>query len=375
MPSISNIYNNYRANRGDLQSSSSKAALKIGRTDLAKNIIHIKNIRDNNKINDLNKKIRILSLLRKPRQSEVKSLSFAKENLNKRIDKRETRLLKKGGISEEISSQTTHRLARKILEQNPGFLRPSWDDKKGQHVEKALYDLYTNDKPIGHSPLKENEKKVFFNSLFEMSKKNEIIIQPQSGTPLLALRSNQKEAFNEFAYFIIPNRSKQKSEGQHSRIALSFDSQHAKTVLPLLASIVSKDKSIDCAKIMGPDEQGMRADSAIIYFEHTNAGQIQKVVNNLKEEMGNMLTPHTPIGMKSRYPGISYSEFSNIHPDGKEASTSHGMARAEILTSAIKTYVMQRERSATKLEQIIDNTFQKCGYAIRDTALLDSSSN
>ncbi|GEM75451.1 hypothetical protein VSA01S_15630 [Vibrio sagamiensis NBRC 104589] len=347
--------------------------MKIGRTDLAKDIIHIKNVRDNIKINELNNKIHIFSVVRS-RQSEVKSLSLAKDKLDKKIDKRETRLLKKGTFSEEISSQTTHRLARKILEQHPRFLERSWDEKKETQVEKTLYDLYANDKPIGHSPLKENDKKVFFYSLFEMSKKNKIIIQSQSGIPLSVLRSNKKAAFSEFAYFIIPNRSKQKSEGQHSRIALSFDSQYAKTVLPLLASIVSKEKSIDCAKIMGPDEQGVRTDSAIIYFEHTNADKIEKVVNNLREKLGGMLTPHTPIGMKSKYPGISYSEFSNIHPDGKKASTSHGMARAEILTSAIKTYVMQSERSATNLEQIIDNTFQKSGYAIRDTALLDSSS-
>ncbi|MBE4085721.1 hypothetical protein HJ107_02535 [Vibrio parahaemolyticus] len=376
MNRISNIYHNFRANQSELLSASSSSALIIGKLELAKNIISVKNARDNKKVNELCQNRGIFTSLGKGYESKVKSLDASIENLKGKIHKREERFRKEDNSSEldnltdKTSSYTTYRLAKIAIEKNPEVLTRPWNNLMEKKIEDTLYDIYAANKPRGHNSLNDNEKLELLSSICEASGRKDIFIQPQSGHSFVDLIKNKKSAFDEFAYFIHPKVGRNYHDGSHSRIALTVDSHKAKQIVPFLAEIVAKEQCIDCAKIMGPDEQGVRTDSAIIYFNGSDINKANEVAKQIKTIIGDTLISHTPIGMKCLIPGVSYSEFSNIHPDGGEASTSHGMARAQILTSAIKSYVMQGYTSSKQLEQVIDNKFKISGYNHKDNALL-----
>ncbi|WP_182036410.1 hypothetical protein [Vibrio diabolicus] len=134
MNRIINIYHNFRANQSELLSASSSSALIIGKLELAKNIISVKNARDNKKVNELCQNRRIFTSLGKGYESKVKSLDASIENLKGKIHKREERFRKEDNSSEldnltdKTSSYTTYRLAKIAIEKNPEVLTRPWSN-------------------------------------------------------------------------------------------------------------------------------------------------------------------------------------------------------------------------------------------------------
>ncbi|EHK2924841.1 hypothetical protein J7Y46_004736 [Vibrio parahaemolyticus] len=134
MNRISNIYHNFRANQSELLSASSSSALIIGKLELAKNIISVKNARDNKKVNELCQNRGIFTSLGKGYESKVKSLDASIENLKGKIHKREERFRKEDNSSEldnltdKTSSYTTYRLAKIAIEKNPEVLTRPWSN-------------------------------------------------------------------------------------------------------------------------------------------------------------------------------------------------------------------------------------------------------
>ncbi|WP_076588374.1 T3SS effector HopA1 family protein [Vibrio ostreicida] len=357
---------------------SSSSALKLGKLALAEKIISVKNIADKEKITNL--KDRLDRLSKKP---QARELSLSIQELENKVVSRGEKLRKAkaaaklAGRPQTTSSESVYQQALTVIKSDPKILRSRWDTKLQSRVESMLYDVYADAKPKGMRPLNQQQKTDLMLAIDRARKNKNINVTPQNldAKPFPLDLDNLAPAFDEFAYFISPQEMRLENDGPHSRIALTVDSHKARELVPFLADIVAKEPCIESAKIMGPDEQGNRTDSAIIYFNHADIKKANEISEKISQKIGHTLLPHTPTGMKCLTPGVSYSEFSDIHPDGGKTSSSHGLARAQILTSAIKSYARHGGLSVKHLEREIDAKFEKSGYNRQDNALLKTSSS
>ncbi|MDE1214919.1 T3SS effector HopA1 family protein [Vibrio aestuarianus] len=178
-------------------------------------------------------------------------------------------------------------------------------------------------------------------------------------------------------YYFSPLSIRKQESREHSRITLTLQSSKVKDVLPSLAEMVRDNPFIRVSKVTGPDYLGTRTDSFIFYLQGTDIGEALKLVEQLNgnSTIKEALIDHTPMGMKSLAPGVSYSEFSSISPIGGIPRSSHGFLRAQIITSAIAKWAKQEDRTKLKLYQYIDKEFSRCGYDPKDSALLSKKSN
>ncbi|MDE1222250.1 T3SS effector HopA1 family protein [Vibrio aestuarianus] len=281
-------------------------------------------------------------------------------------------------LSVRLSSTSIYEQASRFVHEYPGIL-----SKADPSLFSAqLYRMYADDTHPDMKGLNKIQKEELCDRLSEIRQKGEVHI------------SEQSPGFSEFLpnkfghnHFISPlsDRADRADRGEpkiHSRLTLTLQSSKVKDVLCFLAGMVRDNPSIIVGKMLSPDSQGFRTDSVILYLQDTDIDKARELAAQLNDDptLKAALIDHTPMGMKSLAPGVSYSEFSNIFPPGIPGicvigGSSHGRSMSYIVASAIAKWAKQEDRTDPKLYQYIAQEFRMCGYDPKDSALLSKKSN
>ncbi|MDE1238733.1 T3SS effector HopA1 family protein [Vibrio aestuarianus] len=270
-------------------------------------------------------------------------------------------------LSVRLSSTSIYEQASRFVHEYPGIL-----SKADPSLFSALlYKMYADDTHPDMKGLNKIQKEELCDRLSEIRQKGEVHI------------SEQSPGFSEF----LPNKfghnhvisplSDRADRGEpkiHSRLTLTLQSSKVKDVLRFLAGMVRDNPSIIVGKMLSPDSQGFRTDSVILYLQDTDIDKARELAAQLNDDptLKAALIDHTPMGMKSLAPGVSYSEFSNIFPPGICVidGSSHGRSMSYIVASAIVKWAKQEDRTDPKLYQYIAQEFRMCGYDPNDRVLL-----
>ena len=274
--------------------------------------------------------------------------------------------------AERTSSASIYEQASRFVHEYPDIL--SRNDL--ELLSNQLYKMYTADTHPDMKALDSTQKEQLVNVLSGIHQKKKVGIIPQSPHyPRFELLNSYILA-RRFNYFVSPLSYREGSE-INSRITLALQSSKVKDVLPFLAKMVRDNSYIENSKILSPDYQGIRTDSFIFYLQGADIDKAREIVAQLNDNrtIKEALIDHTPMGMKSLTPGVSYSEFSSIVSVGGTLDSSHGRTRSYILASAIAKWAKQEDRTEPKLYQYIDEEFSRYGYDPKDSALLSKKSN
>ncbi|MDE1250838.1 T3SS effector HopA1 family protein [Vibrio aestuarianus] len=280
-------------------------------------------------------------------------------------------------LSVRLSSASIYEQASRFVHEYPGILSKA--DPLGLGFSALLYKMYADDTHPDMKGLNKIQKEELCDRLSEIRQKGEVHI------------SEQSPGFSEFLpnkfghnYFISPlsDRADRGEPKIHSRLTLTLQSSKVKDVLCFLAGMVRDNPSIIVGKMLSPDSQGFRTESVILYLQDTDIDKARELAAQLNDDptLKAALIDHTPMGMKSLAPGVSYSEFSNIFPPGLPGicvigGSSHGRSMSYIVASAIAKWAKQEDRTDPKLYQYIAQEFRMCGYDPKDSALLSKKSN
>ncbi|GKX29627.1 hypothetical protein SH1V18_21070 [Vallitalea longa] len=240
---------------------------------------------------------------------------------------------------------------------------------------KDIYDLYKVNVPEYDEPktLTDSEKEAFKNQMIAVeSRFKGLRMFGQSS------KSTIKRAFSsgktEFAYFVTDRRSKKIGEGS-ARTTLSFDPKKAKEAFELLATYMEDIKRspeasyISSFKVLGPNHQGVRTDSAIIYLTTGNKEIIDKIVKEVDKRFkkaGIEMYDHAPLGMKNWAPGFSFSQQGPF-------SSSHGFARSKIINDATDILVNDADSDLSKeaMKKALQDSLKMNGYDTDKPEFLD----
>ncbi|MDE1347776.1 T3SS effector HopA1 family protein [Vibrio aestuarianus] len=236
--------------------------------------------------------------------------------------------------------------------------------------------MYADDTHPDMKGLNKAQKDELCDSLFKIHQKGEVQIIPQNlHYSRFELLKRYLQAYR-FNYYIRPLPDREGSK-IHSRLTLALQSSKVKDVLHLLAEMVRDNPDIIRGKIWSPNLLGTKTDTFIFYSRVANIGEARKLAEQLNgiSTIKQALIDHTPMGMKSLAPGVSYSEFSSIIPVGGILHSSHGHIRSYILASAIAKWAEQKNRTERELNRYIAQEFRMCGYDPKDCALLSKESN
>lgn len=174
----------------------------------------------------------------------------------------------------------------------------------------------------------------------------------------------------DFAFYMSykDNNSVDASEGE-GRLTLSFDPKKADKAFELLGTYlksVEKTKTgrkINSLKVLGPDYQGTRTDSGIIYLNTSDNSVVEQIGKELAQLFGSagiQLYDHTPMGMKRIDKGMSFSQRGPY-------SSSHGFARAKIIDDAVNVYLKGGKMT---MEQALTEAIKRNGYDEEDPSIL-----
>ncbi|GMQ62121.1 T3SS effector HopA1 family protein [Vallitalea maricola] len=240
---------------------------------------------------------------------------------------------------------------------------------------KDIYNLYKVNVPEYDEPktLTDSEKEAFKNQLVAVEGKYKglrMYGQSSKTTIKKALRDRKKD----FAYFIRDIRSKKVEQG-NSRTTLSFDPKKSKEAFELLAKYMEDIKRspeasyINGLKVLGPNYQGERTDSAIIYLTTSDKEIIDKIVKELDDRFkkaGIEMYDHAPLGMKKWSPGFSFSQQGPF-------SSSHGMARSKIINDATDILVKDADSDLSQeaLKKALQESLKMNGYDTDKPEFLD----
>lgn len=275
-------------------------------------------------------------------------------------------------LSVRLSSTSIYEQASRFVHEYPDIL--SRNDL--ELLSNQLYKMYADDTHPDMKALDSTQKEQLVNVLSGIHQKKKVGIIPQNPHyPRFELLNSYILA-RRFNYFVSPLSYREGSE-INSRITLALQSSKVKDVLPFLAKMVRDNSYIENSKILSPDCQGIRTDSFIFYLQGADIDKAREIVAQLNDNrtIKEALIDHTPMGMKSLTPGVSYSEFSSIVSVGGTLDSSHGRTRSYILASAIAKWAKQEDRTEPKLYQYIDEEFSRYGYDPKDSALLSKKSN
>ncbi|GMQ57445.1 hypothetical protein AN1V17_18400 [Vallitalea sediminicola] len=240
---------------------------------------------------------------------------------------------------------------------------------------KDIYNLYKVNVPEYDEPktLTDSEKETFKNQLIAVETKFKglrMYGQSSKTTIKKALRAGKKD----FAYFVRDKRSKKIEQG-NSRITLSFDPKKAKEAFELLATYIEDIKRspeasyINAFKVLGPNHQGVRTDSAIMYLSTSDKEIIDKIVKELDDRFkkaGIEMYDHAPFGMKKWSSGFSFSQQGPF-------SSSHGMARSKIINDATDILVKDVDSDLSKeaMKKALQESLKMNGYDTDKPEFLD----
>ncbi|WP_113671825.1 T3SS effector HopA1 family protein [Vallitalea guaymasensis] len=240
---------------------------------------------------------------------------------------------------------------------------------------KDIYNLYKVNVPEYDEPktLTESEKEAFKNQMIAVEDKYKglkMFGQSSKTTIKQALREGKKD----FAYFVRDKRSKKIEQG-NARTTLSFDPKKAKEAFELLANYMEDIKRspeasyISAFKVLGPNYQGERTDSAIMYLTTSDKTIIDKIVKELDarfKKAGIEMYDHAPLGMKNWSPGFSFSHQGPF-------SSSHGIARSKIINDATDILVKDVDSDLSKeaMKKALQESLKMNGYDIDKPEFLD----
>lgn len=242
------------------------------------------------------------------------------------------------------------------------------------------YNIYKTNRPdyteggTKQATLTDEEKKQFSQKMVDMEKK-------YAGTLKMFGQGNQKKNIQyavdkgsgDFAYFMRPIRDKEQEKGGgDSRITLSIDPKKADQAFQALAGYLSlmKDsevgKSIKSLKLLGPNYQGDRTDSSIIYLDTTDSSVVKDLANDIKAILDSKdikMYDHTPYGMEKVETGFSFSQRGPY-------SSSHGMARSKVIDDTVMNYIANSKLS---MEDALRHALVINGYNPDDASRLDKN--
>ncbi len=282
--------------------------------------------------------------------------------------------------------------------ENKKYLQLKAKERK-KILENVAYAVYVDDRPLEVKPLTENEQKAMLNKIEEVVNKykGKVNITPQT------VFFNEGDIFHndyflnngfskwkktfpmdalaEFAYFIEPKFSKPKP--YKARLSLAFTPKFGGEIFEKLAQFIVKGKNkklVNELKMMGPQVQGTRTDSGVIYLNTDNEAEILKVTKELLNYIDeSFFYDHVPLGMQPVSKGISAAIYN---PKG---STSHGEAMANVAAEivseywkaqhSLKTYLKNRgknkqETRLSDLDKLIQKTLREKGFDPKDPSRL-----
>ena len=147
-----------------------------------------------------------------------------------------------------------------------------------------------------------------------------------------------------------------------ARVNINIQPEYSAKLTEALARLcASGNKSIIEAKVIAPEGQGRRIESAAIYLQPglnnatTIASQLQQLLP------AEAFVAHTPVGMHSVADGLSYSENSSKN---QLSNGSHSLERAMILKRVLDN------PDKIPLDEKLKTAFTKAGYQLDNPALV-----
>jgi hypothetical protein len=226
-------------------------------------------------------------------------------------------------------------------------------------IKNIAYDIYKHDLPYGENHkglyiLSESDQKNFLRGVKDIADtyKDELLIFPQrqgalgytfSERTIDELYSLENEN-HEFAYCMKVKKGfiKEMTDDEITRknkyeviarLTLCFNPKWVIDICQKLAEFLVNSQMSSFVwqlKVLGPNYQGKRTDSAVIYLETGYPGDIERIAQGLDEVILNGdRFDHVPYGMRELYKGISTSE------ELQGGSSSHGESRALSVYDAV----------------------------------------
>lgn len=241
-----------------------------------------------------------------------------------------------------------------------------------------IYDLYAENVPQYDEPktLSDDEKDAYKEAMIEVEDEYKYLSMFGQDDNRISIKEAVGLGGDDFAFFMQDIENKNVNEG-NARLTLSFDPKKAKEAFGVLAKYLDDIRgseeaaSINSLKVLGPDFQGERTDSAIIYLSRSDKTIIDKIVKDLdarfaKAEIARY--DHTPLGMKKMASGFAFSQQGPF-------SSSHGFARAKIISDATDIYFKKASIDFDESEEAKKRALQESlrinGYNLEEPESLD----
>ncbi len=284
-------------------------------------------------------------------------------------------LLQRNSIKPAPAYVGLKRMVKALLnnKENRKYMNLKTDLRK-EVLKEAAYAVYEADRPSEAKPLSLHEQRAMLNKIGRVvnNYREKVNITPQSilvdQWDIFYVDFFKKVGFNrwkeqfledaleEFAYFVQPKKRKEKP--YKARLSLSFNSQFAGAIFEKLVQFISEGKNrnlVEKLKVMGPQEQGTRTDSAVIYLNTDNPTQIKNIAKELREYIDErVFYAHVPLGMREVSKGISTAVYNP-----KSLNTSHGHAIASLVAEIFVKYWKERHKMKRNLEELPQKTEKK----------------
>ncbi|WLG82425.1 T3SS effector HopA1 family protein [Pseudomonas cucumis] len=228
--------------------------------------------------------------------------------------------------------------------------------KLKQPMRETIYELFKNDAPKT-KPMAPDAQKAYMAGLKKLERTDGIELYPQGldgmskQYRLLGVYMDQHPRAGKDFYRIVPEPARRQAEGEdEGRLTIGVEPRYAGELAKAMTTLIKSENSILSGKIAGPEIFGQRTDSAILYVRSDYAGT-QELGRKLKSMLpAQAFIDHTPASMQSAGKGLAYAE--TVQGD----STSHGLSRADIITTALS------DRSSGSLEKKLKTTLAAKGY-------------
>jgi hypothetical protein len=209
-----------------------------------------------------------------------------------------------------------------------------------QNADNA-YKLYSKSTPNEkHAQMSPKEQKGHIEHLSQIRKKGEALVYPQGDNkkrdPVEYMsKKGEKKATNKFAYRFFSTEKQREKKPESSRLTVNIKPSSANGFADVLADTVTQESTtkggiVRQAKIMGPANIGQRTDDAVVYLNGTDPGKARTLAGSIQDQTPGMRVRHSPPGMESMAPGVSYAETK---PGGR---SSHGSERSKIVADAVQ---------------------------------------
>lgn len=247
-----------------------------------------------------------------------------------------------------------------------GFEKQKQLEEAYKYYKKDLPSELTEGGAKAPQGLNEAEKGLYRQRILGVYEKNkaDISMYPQ-GKKEEELTKEVSEYGQSFAYFMVDRKNIEANKydgGSDARLTLTFDFKKAANAYEVLADVLEEikmdpilSKAVGKLKVMGPKNQGLRTDSAVLYMNTTDKMVLSRITSRLTKAFGKKgigLYDHAPFGMKTLARGISVSHRGLF-------SSSNGMDRANIIREAVMEKIKNPD---LKMENLVSKVYKERGY-------------